>query len=258
MKLAWINKKEKEKQEKANSIIQQIRNGLLNCGKFSNNEVEELINNALYKIKVIGTCDPGSMIILTSNELSLYKRFCFEDNLLVDTIALAKKLPYEELYNILKTNYSRYLDSTPVEFCGDIIITDPCYIIKDEDWSIFCNDYYESIREDFIPGSIIRDTIYGDWSCTTFDKNTKKVLGNFCADSGLVGVFNLNEVLKYNPNYNDLNEYPHTVTLIKDFKGKVYFNIKHHNNDYSVHVIGKGINIKTNKPVEFITYQTGF
>lgn len=257
MKQAWINKKEKEKQEKVNNIIQQIRQSLLDFGKFSDSEIEELINNAIFKIKVIGTCDPGSMIIPYSDESSLNKRFCFEDNLLKDTINLARKLPYYELFSTLRINYNRYLDSIPVEFYGDIIITDPCYIVKDCDWSNYCDDFYESDRDKLIKGSIVRDTIYGDWSCTTYNKNTKEPIGNFCSDSGLVGVFNLDKVLEYNPEFEFRK---HTATLIKNFKGKVYFNIKHDNkyDDYSVHVIGKGYNIKTNEPIEFITYQTGF
>lgn len=48
---------------------------------------------------------------------------------------------------------------------------------------------------------ICRDTITGDWPCATFKADTNEELGNFCADSGMVAVFLLEEVLKYNPDF---------------------------------------------------------
>ena len=113
-----------------------------------------------------------------------------------------------------------------------------------------------------LPGAIMHDTIYGDWSCTTFDAKTKKSIGHFCADAGLVAVFDLAEVLKYNPSFDYHITKKWTTTLIKDFDGDVWFEIKHYNkpygDDYSVHVVGRGVNTKTNEPFEFITRQTGF
>ena len=47
-----------------------------------------------------------------------------------------------------------------------------------------------------IKNYICRDTLYGDWSCTTYNSDTHEKLGEFCADSGMVGVYLLDEVLK--------------------------------------------------------------
>ena len=91
-----------------------------------------------------------------------------------------------------------------------------------------------------------RDTIYGDWSCTTFNTDTKEPIGKFCADAGMVGVFLLDEVLKYNPKFDYHTERPWTTTLIKDFDGEV--NIVEVNGE--VQVIGKG-------NINFIGKQTG-
>ena len=91
-----------------------------------------------------------------------------------------------------------------------------------------------------------RGTIYGDWSCTTFNSDTKEPIGEFCADAGMVGVFLLDEVLKYNPKFNYHIERPWTTTLIKDFEGEV--NIVER--DGKVQVIGKG-------NINFIGRQTG-
>lgn len=102
-----------------------------------------------------------------------------------------------------------------------------------------------------------RDTIYGDWSCTVYNTGTKEILGNFCADAGLVSVFLLDEVLKYNPNFNYHKEREWTTTLIPDFKGIIQFVVKYNRNDYGVHVVGHGINKKTGEPVNFHSIQTG-
>jgi hypothetical protein len=64
-----------------------------------------------------------------------------------------------------------------LRFKGDIIITDPCYIIRgsneltDDDWAA-CN-YGENMQALGIKTYLTRGTIYGDWSCTTFNSQTK-------------------------------------------------------------------------------------
>lgn len=69
-----------------------------------------------------------------------------------------------------------------MKFKGDIIITDPCYICKDSDWHR-CNCGY-NMEILGINTYICRDTIYGDWPCTTFNSDTGKDIGAFCADAG--------------------------------------------------------------------------
>ena len=83
------------------------------------------------------------------------------------------------------------------------------------------------------------DTHVGDWSCTVFrtDKSNPEEIGNFCADSGMVGVFLLDEVLKYNPKFNDHINNPEAVTWIKDFHGDVELCLA---DDGSVNVVGIG------------------
>ena len=269
--------------------------------------------------------------------------------------------------------YDRYLDSEPMEFDGDIIITDPCYIMNDKNdldfknspsWWEFvskvtteersngkggtytcynmpkaedypdcrvktkedygedkflyelekdCNppimfsptlksewDAYHKAEEAWrnitrsdwerceygsemevlgIHNYMTRDTLYGDWSCTTYDLNTKKPIGEFCADAGLVSVISLDEVLKYNPEFDYHLNRTWTTTWIKDFKGTVQFVVKeviwHRDDDYirtdgsyawhkgdkavdyEVEVVGHGINKTTGEPIDFIGTQTG-
>lgn len=154
-----------------------------------------------------------------------------------------------------------------MKFKGDIIITDPCYIIKDntDDWSK-CN-YGEDMENLGIKNYLCRDTIYGDWSCTTFNSDTKESIGEFCADAGMVAVFLLDEVHKYNPDFDWYESRPWTTTLIKDFDGDVKIDVVHIEGIYeedskyykkgdkweddSVVVIGIG-------NINFETRQTGF
>ena len=253
---------------------------------------------------------------------------------------------YPEWYNF----YDRYVDSNVIEFDGDIIITDPYYIIKEtkeigtypkrddffsyEDESDYpdyrrltkeevdnlneierilyesdfddahthtsdqykreealykkaIDDYYDANESDWdkcncgenmnilgFSSYLVHNTIYGDWSCTTFNSDTNEVFGHFCADAGLVSVFLLNEVLKYNPDFDYHLNRDWTTTWIKDFKGTIQIVIeeeeyKHLSDyeghwkkgdkgiDYSVHVVGHGINKKTGEPINFRTTQTG-
>lgn len=181
-----------------------------------------------------------------------------------------------------------------MEFKGDVIITDPCYIIKDNennDWKR-CG-YGECMEALGIEHCISESTIYGDWSCTTWSTPRKDVevqleelndlcdkhwnaieeygknsvqsdiytrkreeamegmkeLGGFCADAGMVAVFLLDEVLKYNPDFNKwIKEHPWCVTVIPDFDGDVFYHI---DNAGDAHIIGKG-------NINFFTSQTGF
>ena len=181
-----------------------------------------------------------------------------------------------------------------MKFIGDIIITDPCYIIKKhesnprpniytneilknlgsvqftkytpeqmeeykkleaeqaewdknnpDDWEV-C-EYGDRMGKLGLTRYLTSYTEYGDWSCTTYEEGTKKKLGEFCADAGLVSVFLLEEVLKYNPEFDYHINNKHTTTWIKDFDGDV--EITHRNDEVSV--VGTG-------NVNFFTSQTGF
>lgn len=133
------------------------------------------------------------------------------------------------------------------------------------DWEL-CN-YVEDMEVLGIKNYICRDTLYGDWSCTTYNSDTHEKIGEFCADAGMVGVFLLDEVLKYNPGFDYYIERPWTTTLIKNFDGEIDFEIVHTEGAYeddtkfhskgdrweddSVSVVGKG-------NINFETRQTGF
>lgn len=150
---------------------------------------------------------------------------------------------------------------------------------KYDDWSK-CN-YGENMEVLGIHNYISKDTIYGDWSCSTYkvDEEPKEFLenvlrilndnledeeygedessipyegeyiGSFCADAGLVGVFLLDEILAYNPGWKSwINEHHWCATTIEDFEGKVEYYID--KVDKEAHIVGTG-------NINFYTVQTG-
>lgn len=161
-----------------------------------------------------------------------------------------------------------------MKFKGTIIITDPCYIIRDgytnvnDDWRK-C-EYGQNMEALGISHYICRDTIYGDWSCTTYriTEDPYKVidnfveaakngedygvncskLGDFCADAGMVAVFDLDEVRKYNPDIDEwIASHDWCVTTITDFDGEVEYYIDQAG---YAHIVGIG-------NINFFTDQTG-
>lgn len=178
------------------------------------------------------------------------------------------RLRFPELYS-----YTRYLDSELTEFDGDIIITDPCYILKeDSDWDK-CS-WGSDMEAIGIYNYITRETLCGDWICATFNSDTGEEIGGFSADAGLVSVFLLDEVLNYNPNFNYHIDKTWTTTLIKDFKGTVQIIIKYiegvyeHSTEYYkagdkwvnyfTEVVGHGVNKKTGENINFVGKQADY
>lgn len=174
-------------------------------------------------------------------------------------------------------------------FKGTIIITDPCYVIKNEDWED--SKYGKYLNHLGFNHYITKPTIYGDWGCTTYQTNSKntlqkiielrtlynnaekevpeekleeldnafemleniiyeqqtKAIGAFCADAGMVSVFLLDEVLTYNPDFEQwAKEHSWCVTIIKDFEGDIRYYVDEFK---QAHIIGKG-------SIDFFTMQT--
>jgi hypothetical protein len=140
-----------------------------------------------------------------------------------------------------------------MKFKGDVIITDPCYIMRDKefgykdtnDWER-CN-YGENMEVLGITNYLCERTGYGDWSCTVFQRKPKKELGNFCADAGMVCVCLLKDVLKYNPNFDYHIKRKWTTAWIKKFDGDIEIQREY---DGIAQVVGKG-------NINFYSTQTG-
>lgn len=122
----------------------------------------------------------------------------------------------------------------------DLIITDPCYIAKDEDWGETFNweDYdiepftqYEwdrtgygdgspevfSVPSSYNPFDYLEKMGEGDEGLLSLREN----IGECGVDSGSFGVFILEEALSYNPDF--LNELPEDCyCIIRNFTGDIY------------------------------------
>lgn len=147
---------------------------------------------------------------------------------------------------------------------------------KYDDWDK-C-DWGENMEVLGIHNYISKSTIYGDWSCSTYQTEEPKefmesvlrilndnleneedsedwipyegeYIGEFCADAGLVGVFLLDEILAYNPEWKSwIEEHPWCATIIEDFEGEVEYYID--KVDKEAHIVGTG-------SINFYTAQTG-
>ena len=124
-------------------------------------------------------------------------------------------------------------------FKGDIIITDPMYIVKcEEDWHR-C-EYGENLEALNICTYITSghgDEIGSD----VVSLDTPKKLGEFCSDSCMVSIMSLAEVREYNPEFDkELGKYCYTI--IKNFEGEVeLFEMKEDDGtDQRLYFVGKG------------------
>lgn len=136
-----------------------------------------------------------------------------------------------------------------------------------DDW-VRC-EYGRNMEALGISTYFTEDTIYGDWGCTTYKiaEDPYKVinnfveaeekgedyginvykLGNFCADSGLVSVFLLDEVRKYNTDIDKwIESHDWCVTTIPDFDGEVNYYV---DKQGAAHIVGIG-------NINFFTTQT--
>lgn len=162
---------------------------------------------------------------------------------------------------------------------GDILITDPCYWMKDEDYEKYCIECdsvsllnpIENMQGMFAP------TLVGDWSCSVFKIDIPmssealinivqdslkygkelpgRVVGKFTADSGLVSVSEYNEIWDYNKNKAEelVDKIPWTNTILNDFDGDIVFTEFYRGNDIEPLrcIVGTG-------NYNFYTIQTGW
>lgn len=182
---------------------------------------------------------------------------------------------YSQFWNLREpyNYYDVYKDGEWVEFDGDIVITDPGYIMKDNHSGIieyqntrpgFSILKYNELRDEHFSKSIVSRTLVGDWACGVYLCKGGKQIGSFGADCGLVSVTYLEETNNYNKEWNHIHESAYTI--IPNFKGKVRFVITGREYDYvdsngfkekniypRVSIIGRGINSKTGECLNFFT-----
>ena len=266
-----IKEKKKEFKKQHKAVMQRIKEVILDAPWFLNWAMESQIGGYYYR-----------QVVYFYNQKNFHLRECLV-NTLHDYLAyklaannifiLSEEEMKKEIWGFVddfleaeKVDEKRNLehidtleDSEPVKFDGDIIITDPCYVVhNDNDWQTVCDTY--DLNKIGITPSMTRNTIFGDWDCETVDAETYETIGYFCADAGLVSVMPLDEVLKYNPKFDYHITRPDMVTTIRNFKGTVQFTVREFTfdfegktvTDHRVEIIGRGINKETGEDASFI------
>lgn len=105
-----------------------------------------------------------------------------------------------------------------MNFNGDIIITDPCYLMKsDDDWEL---SNYGINLENIGIKTFLTDINADCFPPDIFDANSNIKLGEFASDSGAISIIDLSEAKNYNANFpKDLEK--NCYTIIKNFIGEV-------------------------------------
>jgi hypothetical protein len=140
----------------------------------------------------------------------------------------------------------------------DIIITDPCYIAKE--WDKFYNKYItRPVSRLDVPADercnneniLMRDTIYGDWSCHVFNEKNESI-GSFCADAGMVCIAVLGENPDIDPEkVKEISKKDWCATILKDYTGDLYIKRAPTEGSYDeIYVEGVG-------SINFTSRQTG-
>lgn len=104
-----------------------------------------------------------------------------------------------------------------VKFNGDIVIGDPCNIVvSDEDWNL-CQFGERMDKLGFTDYLYIE---FPEESPVVVDEYNNR-LGSFCTDSCAIVVVYLDELEKYNPDYENGFYNEENRTIIKSFNGYV-------------------------------------
>lgn len=122
---------------------------------------------------------------------------------------------------------------------SDIIITDPSYFIKGDDWARTHNG--NDLSAIGIKLGLAGETHYGNWECSVINDSDGEILASFAAEKGMCCVATQLDIQAYNnAALKDVSR--GCFALIKDFMGTVTFI----DGDNGLQIIGKGnINFHT-------------
>ena len=116
-------------------------------------------------------------------------------------------------------------------FNGTLVVTDPCYFFHKADGAYVKNNMEDWKKSEYgfhlerlgIEKFLTADTIYGDWSCQFFERETMEPTDYyFAADAGLVCATTMEEIKKYNPEFEEYAKDAWFITVIPNFKGEAF------------------------------------
>ncbi|MDE5780243.1 MAG: hypothetical protein K2I03_02020 [Lachnospiraceae bacterium] len=125
-------------------------------------------------------------------------------------------------------------------FCGDVIIMDPCNLVKEEeDWEKVLTKEFDNVELEKIGiEHYMSFGAQGEGRAKVINDNGQ-VIGEFCTDSTLFCILLLSDLLKYNKDFDDYNKYPGSCCVVSDFDGEITLE---NEGDDSYKIVGKGKN----------------
>ena len=100
------------------------------------------------------------------------------------------------------------------------MITDPGYVAKDaEDWKrCGCGDHMEKLGFSTVLSALVTE---GEEDLGAVNPATGAYYGTFVTDFGVASAFLLEEILRYDPEFDEHLESPENVLWLRDFDGEV-------------------------------------
>ena len=107
-----------------------------------------------------------------------------------------------------------------MHFHGDLMITDPGYVAKDaEDWKrCGYGDHMEKLGFTTVLSALVTE---GEEDLGAVNPATGDFYGTYVTDSGVATAFLLEEILRYDPTFDEHLVCPENVLWIRDFDGEV-------------------------------------
>lgn len=107
-----------------------------------------------------------------------------------------------------------------MKFHGDLIITDPGYVAKDaDDWKkCGYGDHMEVLGLKTSLSALVTE---GEEDLCAWSPDGKTCYGTFVTDSGVATAFVLEEILRYDPTFDEHTECPENALWIPGFDGEI-------------------------------------
>lgn len=123
-------------------------------------------------------------------------------------------------------------------FKGDVIIADPCNIVKsDEEWQLVLADTYDRAELDKIGiQNYLSFEAVGESRGFVKDSDSGNTMGEFCTDSCIFCVCLLEDVLAYHPEFDDYEKWPGSCAVIQGFEGEIVLEKR----EEEIAVVGRG------------------
>ena len=108
-----------------------------------------------------------------------------------------------------------------MRFDGDIIIIDPCSVVKSN------SDWHNCEFGANMSALGFTDFVYADAGSDSririIDTDRRETIGTVCTDSCVFAVLLFDEVMRYNPGFSEYIRYPENSVIIRSFSGGIVF-----------------------------------